>query len=212
MARPGPCKSATDIAPNPPDTCSYSYDANQRLAVVSCYYTIGDEARADWTWTTQGDVSSIDARSCAASEHWTFDAQQVTVTGAQLGGPPHPALYDRATFAFLPLIGDDVVAPIAELGLVSAGSETFTWSMQPGQWVRTSSLGTTATFTFDAAGHLTSAASELATQTFTYDGDQLVHRTWNGVVDDDLRYDAGGNIAEIHHADNTRTVYDYSCW
>lgn len=177
-----------------------------------------------WTYDENGDYLRIEGAA-----DWTFDAQHVI--GSSSTGVT--TTYDRATFAFLPLVGrEGRLEPGAILGAISSdsggGVTTFTWT-RTGQVVTCigtdSGDGAVTTTTFqlddnDNIIHWWSANSSRTSEgRYEFDGDHLTDIIYNNPYDDSgshYTYDRGGNLIKSEVSFNGQRsnpeVFSYACW
>ncbi|HUJ57205.1 MAG TPA: hypothetical protein VLX92_01875 [Kofleriaceae bacterium] len=226
----GPCRSAgaqgdTSDSFWERDTCTFTYASGQ-IATAECDYETDDDGggdTADWTWSGSavGSIDHMVAGIDALDERWAFDPTQVVVSDDVIDQNDPVRVYDRATFALLPLVGSDLARPTAQLGLLQDLATTYTWSGQgTTTLVRTGSDGSVVTYTLDALGRIVTVSAADQTDEYTFDGDLLVEHqiTSDGLAQSDTtwRYDRGGNVADRTYTTPGQAplheVFDYACW
>ena len=211
----GPCRSSSsgDFVES---SCTYAYDDAGHPSQIDC----GDTAR--YTWDADAIVG-IETEREGRVTTWAFDERYVTVSSG--------LLYDRATFALLPLLGDGLAYPRALLGLISDAGSTYTWmDAPPNERIRTDADGMALRFVIDERGRVTATyeyrgttTQTLQHETFSFAGDRLeAYGQFNGTdwSHTYFHYDRGGNLTDEEHTFDqrapdeviARTVYDYSCW
>jgi YD repeat-containing protein len=222
----GPCQSAFS-APGFAEHCTYRYGAVGVTDVDCPWHETGEDAEhgsdtVRWTYDAAGQPLSIDSEHedfddgvGSHGEIWSFANAPIEVRASVPFGPSTVSrTYDPALFAFLPLVGSTVLAPRAELGLLTDGATTFTWTMSGTTWTRARSTGGADTFELDDRGRILTSSIAGTVTTYTFDGDLLLSRT-TGDVADTFEYDRGGNLAVWTATENTRNVaevYSYGCF
>lgn len=236
---PGPCVSrihaVDDNGHDNLTTGDFAYDgAGQLFRVTSTADFWGGAMQnthrhiireSFWAYDERGDVVSIEGEST-----WRFEADRVIE-----GQPGGQSIFDRASFAFMPLVGrESLLAPAAVLGLRSneSGSQRYTYS-----WTRNGNVltltrtdtgdGSTKAeeYTLDDRGriirwHVADAEGRWAQRDWVFEGDLLVDTTYIADYSNDrthYTYDAGGNLIEQAWLDergraSSPEVYAYECW
>ena len=228
---PGPCESAFEQTAENGQTfgshCTYGYDGG-RITSGECHLwnEYGDSpSHATTTWSYDADGHPVSIESSFRSEgsliratRWQLDADPITVFEGTTTPSEETMAFDRATFAFMPIVGSDVLSPRAELGILHDAEETFSWSGNGTTLTRTSSAGRTTTLELDSRGRIVLSRDQQPSreilETWNFDGD-LLRETTSLTTNADgtsrrttrYLYDRGLNIAS---ADGE--VYAYDCW
>jgi len=228
---PGPCESAIeDVADNGQSFgryCLYHYNGT-RVSTINCrlwneFGDIPSHETTTWIYDANGQPARIDSEMISEGVHaiasrWQLDIDPITYSEGSRSPDEERFAYDRATFAFLPIVGSGVRTPRAELGLIRAGDVTFTWIGSGTSLTRISSSGGITTFDLDTRGRIVRSDQELSDRTtdtrWTFDGDLLLKTNW-GIRDASgttrhettYAYDRAGNVAE-----SDGEAYAYDCW
>jgi YD repeat-containing protein len=229
----GPCESAVErVAENGQSYgrhCTYDYDGT-RIANIECrlwneFGDIPSQETTTWVYDADGQPVRIESElisegTHALSSRWQLDTDPITYSEGRTTPSEERLAYDRATFAFLPIVGTGVRTPRAELGLLRAGEATFTWNGSSTSLTRTSSTGRLTTFELDARGRIVHSndrqpsGGRIEDETWTFDGDLLRESATTVITDSgtshyatEYIYDLAGNIAK-----SGDEAYAYNCW
>lgn len=221
----------------------YSFEYNFQDRLVKAGHIVGTEhgpefEGAEYSYDPAGELLSIVHRSPGQIVGTSYGLLELNADPIEYqvgtgGGFSALAKYDPATFAFLPMVGEDVASPGAELGLISgpdaagtANATLYTWTSEGSVRTSTSSTGEVATYTFDARDRLIKIEDHKGdfgaarTRTFEYDNeDRLVGRTLLDraptALVTEYFYDRGGNVVQSKWTSGVHEligVYLYDEW
>lgn len=226
---PGPCVSRRhEIDPDSKQETTYDgsfeYDAARNLTHVTRTFDgwggpmsdtrVHSFSETHWTYDANGDLLAINGPT-----NWAFDAQRVTYTA-----PGTTTVYDRSTFAFLPIVDlEDLASPRAIFGAISTTSggttTAYTWSRDGQTVTRISTRSsdgrvTTDYYDLDVRDRVVRWRSvDGIRETYVYEGDLLVDFK-TPFLARHFTYDRGGNLIQSEFENETRNpmVYSYECW